>query len=111
MRRNRVGIARQTVDQFFFFFELKDVRVFIIIMKIIIMMMMIKKKKKTYCKCYTSTPHVDTPLHRCHLRPRPWTEECQHPRVFWFRVCPHTVSGLLVSQSNCPSCAEKLMPQ
>lgn len=31
---------------FFFFLELKDVRVFIIIMKIIIMMMMIKKKKK-----------------------------------------------------------------
>lgn len=39
----------------FFFFKLKDVRVFIIIMKIIMMMMMIKKKKKTYCKCYTST--------------------------------------------------------
>lgn len=39
--------------------------VFVIIMKIIIMMiiimMVIKRKKKTYCRCYTSTTHADTP--------------------------------------------------
>lgn len=38
--------------------------VFIIIMKIIIMMiiiMMVIKRKKTYCECYTSTTHADTP--------------------------------------------------
>lgn len=76
----------------FLFFELKGVRVFIIIMKIIIMMMMIKKKKKNFLQMLHFHPHVDTPLHSCHLRSRPWTEECQHPRVFWFRVLsPHSV--------------------
>lgn len=32
-----------------------------IIIMMIIIMMVIKRKKKTYCRCYTSTTHADTP--------------------------------------------------